>query len=153
MNEFTSIGFGADNAMGHAWDAQGRLYVAGFASRDIKQFDINGNYLGVFISAAAGQLQGPVNIWFDNSNNLFVEDWQANNVKKYNAATGALISVFISGLNNPEGFTFDRTGNIYISNYTGNTVNKYDANGNFLGVVVSGGGLSVCNSVIIGPSR
>lgn len=152
IDEFTPP-LGAGNGMGHAWDAQGRLYVACFASKDVKRFNTSGQLIDIFIPTAAGQLQGPVNLWFDNNNNLFVVDWQAGNIKKYNATSGAFISVFISGLSNCEGFTFDKSGNIYICNYSANAINKYDANGNFIGVFATGGGLNVPNSVVFGPSQ
>ena len=128
IDEFSSIAFGPSNAMAHAWDAQGRLYVVGFASRDVKRFDVNGNFMDVFIPTGTGaaQLKGPVELMLDNNNNLFIVDWQASNIKKYNATTGVFISVFISGgLNNCEGITVDNAGNFYITNYTGNAVNKY----------------------------
>ncbi len=156
IDEFTNIAFGPSNAMAHAWDAQGRLYVVGFASKDVKRFDVNGNFIDVFIPTGSGaaQLQGPVELKFDNNNNLFIVDWQASNVKKYNATTGAFISVFISGgLNSCEGITTDNAGNFYITNYYGNAVHKYDPSGNFLGVVASGSGLNVATSVIRGPSQ
>jgi hypothetical protein len=155
IDEFTDQGLGLNNGMGHAWDATGNFYVAGFNSRDIKKYDANGHYVGIFIPTGTGigQLMGPVNIWFDNNNNFFVVDWRANNVKKYNATTGAFIAVYISGLSRCEGFTFDLSGNLYVCNYLVNQVNKYDANGNFISVVVTGGGLNVTNSVIIGPTH
>ncbi|MBL7740632.1 MAG: hypothetical protein JNK14_15550 [Chitinophagaceae bacterium] len=155
IDEFPNFSFGQSNAMSHAWDAQGRLYVVCFASRDVKRFDTNGQFTDVFIptGSGAGQLQGPVNLWFDSSNNLFIMDWQAGNVKKYNATTGAFVSVFISGLNNCEGFTFDKNGNLYIGNYNSSAVNKYDPTGNFISVFASGGGLNVVNSLTFGPPR
>jgi DNA-binding beta-propeller fold protein YncE len=72
-------------ALGHTWDADSNLYVACYGSKDVRKFDTNGNFLGVFTEV--GHLQGPTNLWFDENGSLFVEDWILGSVQQFNAST------------------------------------------------------------------
>jgi hypothetical protein len=148
QEEFTEVGFGANNACGHAWDQDGNLYVATFASANVRKFDTTGADLGVFTEP--GHLQGAVNVWFNNDQNLFVVDWTMGAVVQFDS-NGDFVGDFITGMTNSEGFTFGSDGSIYICDWSQNRVNKYTSGGIFDMTFASGGGLSQPNSVLFGP--
>ena len=99
IDEFTKTDL--NGASGHAWDAEGNLYVACYGSKDVRKFDAGGNYLGVFTQS--GHLQRPVNLWFNADSNLCVLDWTLGSVQVFDGKTGNFISTFVSGLTNAEG--------------------------------------------------
>ncbi|KAB2847184.1 MAG: T9SS type A sorting domain-containing protein [Melioribacteraceae bacterium] len=144
IDEFTKIDL--EGPSGHAWDSNGNFYVANFNSKDVKKFDIDGNFVSVFINSSF--LQGPVNLWFGKDNNLFVLDWILGQVKEFDAISGSFKKVFISGLKNPEGFAFGTDNNIYICDWTDNKVVRFDGAGNLIDVFASGGNMQAPNSVI-----
>ena len=80
-------------------------------------------------------------------NVLYVVSHGTNEIKRYNASTGAFIDNFVSagsgGLSGPSEFTFGPDGNLYVSSFNTNQVDEYNgANGAFLRNFASGGGLS-----------
>lgn len=147
VDEFTEINL--NQGCGHAWDAAGNLYVACYGSADVRKFDPQGKFLGVF--AGAGRLHGAVNLWFDESDDLLVVDWILGAVLRFNGQTGGFKSNFITGMLNTEGFAFDPEGTLYLCDWSRNTVNRYDRTGGFLGVFANTGGMLAPNSVTFGP--
>lgn len=73
---------------------------------------------------------------FDSSDNLYVTNFSARNVSRFDS-TGTLIdAAFVSssaGNNSPESIVFDAAGNFYVGHADGNAdIEKYDAAGNLL---------------------
>lgn len=132
VDEFTSIGVPA--AIGLDWDNFGNLYVSSYTGNHIRKFDPAGNDLGMFVNS---NLNGPVNIWFDN-NELNVLEYNGGNVKKFDTA-GNFISTFITGLNTPEGVAFLPTGNILIGDGGTSSVKEFTSGGTFAGTLISSG--------------
>lgn len=135
--------------LGHLWDADSNLYVACYGSKDVRKFDSDGNFLGIFTET--GHLQGPTNLWFDENGSLFVIDWPLGSVLEFNASTGAFIKTFISGLQNAEGFDFGPDGNLYICDWSQNLINRYSPEGTFIDVFTTQGNMQAPNSILFRP--
>lgn len=153
VDEFTSTR--VINGMGHAWGAEGNLYVVSWGTNgsdgNVQKFDAaTGVFQSILIPTGRGGLRGPVNIWIDNGE-LFVVDWTLGRVLRFNEATGAFNGNFITGLTRTEGFTFGVDGSIYLCDWQLNRVNRYDSEGKFLNTFATGGGMSEPNDVIFGP--
>jgi len=73
---------------------------------------------------------------FDASGNLYVTNFSANSVSKFNTS-GVLQGTFGSGYSTPESIVFDNGGNVYVGNL-GNGVRKFNSSGAFLSTVVPG---------------
>ncbi len=137
-----------NDPMGHAWDADGNLYVIGFGSRDVRRYTPDGEFIDVFVSSF--NLEGPVNLWFAGDA-LFIIDWQRGAVLEYDGATGAYRSTLVTGMTRAEGWTYDPSGRLYVADWADDVVDQYNAEtGEFLGVFVSSGGLSTPNSIAFG---
>lgn len=112
------------------------------ASSQIQRYEATtGAFLGAFgnFSNSDGTVIGP-------DGYLYVTDWAANKIYRFNIATGTLVeSEFISiagggGISGRVGFGPD--GNLYVSRWDIHQIWRYDANGNFLGIFASGPQLS-----------
>lgn len=147
VDEFTSIGI--PQSIGIDWDAAGNLYISTFGQGTngfVQKFDTSGNDMGVFIDSSI--LQGPTNIWFDENQNLLVEDWSLGIVRRF-SSTGQYIDDFITGMVNPEGISFLPNGDILICDWGTDTVERFDSNGNSIGTIISGNNLADPNAVVI----
>lgn len=137
--------------MSHAWDRAGRLYVATFGDRDVRRFAPGGSLIDVV--AGPPHLKGPVNLWFGLDEDLFVVDWEAGAVVRFDALTFESKGIFISGLVRTEGVTMGPDGAFYLCDWQLNRINRYDAfNGQFLGIFTQQGGILQPNSLTFGPS-
>jgi len=119
-----------------AFDSNGNLFVANFASSSIGKFDSSGNG-SVFATGVLGALGVAV----DASNNVYASQATANIITKY--TSGGTGSTFAdnsstSFLNSPRGMVFDSSGNLYVGNYTDNTIAKVTSAGSQSTFVNSG---------------
>ena len=73
---------------------------------------------------------------FDTANILYVTNFSANSVSKFDKF-GNLIGLIGTGYSTPESIVFDNASNFYVGNLN-NGIRKYDYNGNFLGTSYSG---------------
>ena len=152
IDEFTTD---LSNGCGHAWDAEGNLYVASFGTStvpaDVKKFDSNGNFIGVFTEA--GHLQGAVNLWFDDSGDLLVVDWTLGSVLRFGGTTGAFKSVFISGMTNTEGVAIGPDGLLYFCDWKQNEIVRFNATtGAKVGTFTSAGAMLAPNGLVFAPT-
>jgi len=74
----------------------------------------------------------------DNSGNLFVADWQSNQIQKI--TPNGTVTQFATGLNAPQGLAFDGSGNFYAANLGNSTISKITSTGTVT-QFASGGGL------------
>ena len=66
---------------------------------------------------------------FDNSGNLYVANFGASTIAKFDSSGQG--SIFASsGLNGPRGLVFDSSGNLYAANSVTSTIWKFDSSGN-----------------------
>jgi len=147
VNEFTSTGvpFG----LGHAWDSTGNFYAASFGNGNngrIYKFSSTGTLISTFIPP--GNLQGPSNLWFNSTGDLFVTDWTMGKVQHFNTQ-GQFIGTYVSGMANIEGFAFLPDKSLLLSDWTLNHINKYDSLGVSQGSFINSGGLSSPNSISV----
>jgi len=144
VDEATSVPL--QEGMAHTWDTEGRLYVASYGSKDVKRFDQDGGLIDIFVTSE--HLASAVNLWFGEGGDLFVVDWEAGRVLRYDGSTGEYIGVFISGMTRSEGVTLGPDGAVYVCDWQENTVHRYDAKtGEHLGVFATGGGMLQPNGV------
>lgn len=127
----------------------GDLLVALYGAGTVSRFTAGGVLLG---PATRGRgLQGPTNLWY-RGDDLFVVDWTAGSVERFDRVTGDFRGTHISGLRNAEGWAYGPDGHLYVAEWSANVVRKFDGvTGAPLGVFASGGGLSQPNSLVFAP--
>jgi outer membrane protein assembly factor BamB len=143
---------GLSLATGMVFGPDGNLYVGSFNSSEVLRYNATtGAFLGAFVTAGSGGLQGPAvdGLIFRGDGKLYVGSRNGNSVLRYDATTGAFLDTFVTansgGLSTVKGMVFGPDGNLYVSSAGTNQVLRYDGTtGAFLGdFVASGsGGLS-----------
>ncbi|MBY0369075.1 hypothetical protein K2X33_00215 [bacterium] len=86
---------------------------------------------------AANRTLTPVGIVEDSQGNIFIADYSAKLVHKYNASGGYLTSFGAAGAGgygnwSPTGMAIDGSDNIYVTESSGHSVRKFDTSGNLL---------------------
>lgn len=96
----------------------------------VKEFTPDGELVNTYDTGSASITTGTI---FDSSGNLFVTDFDGNDVSKFNPA-GELLGSFGSGFDaDPESIVVDSSGNFYVGQADGeHKVLKFDKNGNLL---------------------
>jgi DNA-binding beta-propeller fold protein YncE len=70
---------------------------ASFNSNEVKRYNgKTGAFLGTFVAAGAGGLNGPTGLAFGPDGNLYVSSNATDEVLRYNGKTGAFIDTFIT---------------------------------------------------------
>jgi hypothetical protein len=86
-------------------------------------------------------IDGPGGNWVDKTRrNLYVANYQADNITEY--APGAKVPTFTyaSGMNDPVGVTTDFAGNVYEADFAGGFVNEYSQHSDAVMATCSPGG-------------
>lgn len=123
--------FGLDLSA-HAADI---LYVT-MSNDTIVKYDTAGNSLGVFANTG---LSDPRGMAFDASGNLYVANYIAGSLSKFDSQGNYLAAQSIAlGQNFSVGVAIDPAGAIFVSNESSARVRKYDAAGNLLATSVTG---------------
>lgn len=148
VDQFTDTG--VTQSIGLDWDDDGNLYVSSFNSGSngfVRKFSPSGTDMGLLINSG---LQGPTNIWFDDSQRMMVNDWSSGRVLQYDLSSSSLTTV-ISGLSNPEGVAVLAGGNYLIGDGSTSAVKLFNSNNEYIeDFVKSGsGGLKTPNAVTI----
>lgn len=125
-----------------AFDPSGNMWVANGGGNTVVEFTpaqlaASGSPVPVVtLSDSAGSLNGPVELAFDASGNLWVADFNSSTVVAFTpnqlAASGSPIpSVTLSAtggsLDAPVGLAFDASGDLWVANEFGNTVVEFAA--------------------------
>lgn len=139
---------------GMEWDSEGSLYVTTWSDGQnngtagfVRKFAPDGSDLGIIINSTI--LQGPVGLWIDESDVLFVIDWTLGRVSKFNT-DGIFLEHFITGMIRTEGDAIGPDGKYYLCDWQANRVNRYNSDGSFDTTLVDQG-LTVPNGITFGP--
>jgi len=129
---------------------QNELLVASYGGQKVFRYEeTTGDYLQDWATtaAAAGAVIGP-------DGRLYVSNYGDDNVRVYNAETGADLGVFASGsgLNGPEGLVFGPDGHLYVTGWSNDGVLRYDGTtGAFIDTFTSGTAVAGPVGVAFGP--
>jgi hypothetical protein len=99
---------------------------AAVGNGQIDHYDSTGTYIETLDTGLGGSTSG---MTFDSAQNLYVTDWSASAVSKFDKS-GTLIGTFGSGYYEPESILFDSSGNAYVGSNL--SIRKFDSAGNFL---------------------
>lgn len=94
----------------------------------VNEYRADGTFVRVLDTGMGGYTTGSA---FDGAGNLYVTDFQANAVSKFNNA-GVLQGTFGSGYGTPESVVFDKSGSVYVGGVTGEDIRHFDAAGTLL---------------------
>ncbi|WP_153558811.1 DUF4347 domain-containing protein [Roseimaritima sediminicola] len=106
----------------------GMVYVAGFDSDNVVRYAADGTYLGEFVAAGSGGLNGAAGLAFDAEGNLYVSSFNTDQILRYDS-TGAFVDVFAddsSGIDGPLGLTFGPDGDLYASSWKKKELYRFD---------------------------
>lgn len=128
----------------------GDLLVVSRGTNQVLRFDGSGVFVGVFVDAGSGGLDGPVNMTYgpdfnnDNNPDLYLTSGGTNEVLVYDGINGAFVDVFVAtgsgGIDGPFGIEFGPNGDLYVSGNRSRTVVRYDGlTGDFVEVFASVG--------------
>jgi hypothetical protein len=101
---------GLDKPEHLAVDNNANIYVTNAGSKDLSQFDNNGNFLGRFVNAGSGGLGQPSCLTMGPEGNIYICSSDTGQVLKYDGRSGAFLNVFVEtgagGLNQPVSLVF-----------------------------------------------
>jgi WD40 repeat protein len=148
--------------------AAGDLYVSGYSSNNVVQFDgQTGALVGEFINASAGGLSGmnAAGIAFGPNGNIFVCSTYGHSVREYDGNTGAFIREAVPGTRDqasgylewPRCILFMPDGRLLVADFGDDSIQAYDSTTfQWLGTFAIGGpaqgGLDGPTGMILGPN-
>ncbi len=77
-------------------DAQSNIYVSNAGSKNITQFDAQGNFLGEWVAAGAGGLGTPRCLAIGPEGSLYVCSTENNQILKYDGQSGAFLGIAVN---------------------------------------------------------
>ncbi len=129
-----------------AFDASGNMYVADFANHRIQKFPAGSTSATSGTTVAGGngqgstatQLNDPIGVYIDGSNNLYVADQHNHRIQKFPAgSTGATAGTTVAGGNGsgsgatqlyfPNDMILDASGAMYVCDYQNSRIQKFPA--------------------------
>jgi streptogramin lyase len=132
----------------------GNLYLADQQGGILRYNGSTGAFIDKFVPAGSGGLIDACGLTLGPDANLYVSDFLANVVRRYNGTTGASMGVFTTGysLAAPVTPVFGPDGNLYVADEV-NIVKFNGTTGAFISVFVAAGsgGLSGPTIVAFGP--
>jgi sugar lactone lactonase YvrE len=145
-----------NNAWGLTFDNDSNLYIADRGNDRVRKIDFATNiiitvagtgtagYSGDAGPAVSANLNKPISIAFDQTNNLYIADENNHRVRKVESGTGTINTIAGTGtngyngnglaatasrLNFPSGVGVDNAGNVYISDRSNHRIRKIETSG------------------------
>lgn len=148
----TAIGAAAayNNPSGVALDATNNVYIADFLNNQIRKITVSTGAVTTFAGATgtgttnaagtAARFNGPAGIAADAVGNIYVADFNNNQIRKITAAgVVSLLAGSTAGnvngagaaakFNGPRGVAVDATGNVYVADANNNVIRKVAVDG------------------------
>lgn len=121
-----------------AFGPDGDLYVGSFDGDDIRKYDgQTGAYLGIFVPAGLGNLNGPdAGMVFGPDGDLYVPSFWSNRIIRYDGETGALIGMFAGptqGVSRPRMLRFRSDGVLFVTSWGNGRILRFTPDGTSLG--------------------
>jgi len=126
--------------IGLALDPTGEIVIADFSNNRVRKVDVSGNittiagngiagYTGDGGPATSASLNGPFDLTYDGSGNLYISDRYNNVIRKVN--TSGIISTYVAQgtLNSPAGLAVDPSRNLYVADKGNFVVRRVDPHG------------------------
>jgi outer membrane protein assembly factor BamB len=125
-------------AYGLTSDGAGNLYVASYNSKQILKYTSAGTLAGSFVSGVT--LQSAAAPTFGPGGKLYVSDYLANKVHRFDGSTGAweMSMAVTAALSGPVGLAFDPAGTLYVASLLNDRILTYNSStGAYLGIYQS----------------
>jgi DNA-binding beta-propeller fold protein YncE len=118
-------------------DREGNIYtVANAGKHAIKKFDAAGKFVAGYgtFGKRDGQFASPTGMAVDASGNIYVNDFQAARVLKFDPDWNFVTAWVTEPPVGPAGIGIDKNGNVYVANHRTHDhyVQKFDSNGQLL---------------------
>jgi DNA-binding beta-propeller fold protein YncE len=108
-----------------------QLFVTTATTNTIYTFDASGN---ATTFASGGLLSGPRGIAFDTLGRVYIANFTARNILRFNAdGTGGNVFASAGLSGGPNDLAFDAAGNLYVANAFDGTIQRFSASGASLG--------------------
>ena len=114
--------------------SQIEVLISDRADNSVNKYDLDGNFVEVFIEPNSGGISNPQDIVFLPNDNVLMTGFGNNTIKEYDGTTGDYIGVFSTGysLQGPTRMELREDGYIYVLQWSGNyKVVRFDMNGVF----------------------
>jgi sugar lactone lactonase YvrE len=122
-----------------ALDSTNRLYVADATNNAIRIVDISTEATTTFATSGLNQ---PVGLAFGGAGQLYVANFGANNVLRFDRQANG--TIFAGGLVSPTAVAVDAQGNVHVAQ-AGGTIRRYSAAGTLLGTSTIPQGAATAN--------
>lgn len=112
------------------------VFVSSRATSSVKNYDLEGKYLGNFVAPGYGGLSGTEDILFHPDGRILVSGFQNTAIKSYDGESGLYLGDFSNGytLATPSKMSIGPDSLIYVTQWgtTQNKVVRFDLDGNFV---------------------
>ncbi len=109
--------------------ADRRILVSNFGCDCVREYDLNGVYVGDLVTSGSGGLNNPSGMVLSPTGSLLVASRSSDSVLEYNAVSGAFLGAFVSsgsgGLSGPWGLAIGPNGNLFVTSLDWSVI-EYD---------------------------